>query len=61
MEGKVIRGFEGLDAGDHVRVFLFKLIGIDVERGFIDPFGGAKPRLLRLGKEVPLPSTSSGH
>jgi len=30
---KVIRGFEGLDVGDRVRV---ELIGTDVERGFID-------------------------
>jgi len=33
VEGKLIRGFEGLDAGDRVRV---KLIVTDVERGFID-------------------------
>ena len=32
-EGKLIRGFEGLDVGDRVRV---ELIGADVERGFID-------------------------
>ncbi|HEY2779338.1 MAG TPA: RNB domain-containing ribonuclease [Steroidobacteraceae bacterium] len=32
-EGKVIKGFEGLDVGDHVRV---KLLHTDVERGFID-------------------------
>ena len=32
-EGKVVRGFEGLDVGDHVRV---KLIDTDVARGFID-------------------------
>ena len=32
-EGKLIRGFEGLDVGDRVRV---QLIGTDVERGFID-------------------------
>ncbi len=32
-EGKLIRAFEGLDVGDRVRV---QLIGIDVERGFID-------------------------
>jgi exoribonuclease-2 len=32
-EGKLIRGFEGLDVGDRVRV---ELIGTDVERGFID-------------------------
>ena len=33
VEGKVIRGFEGLDVGDRARV---ELIGTDVERGFID-------------------------
>ena len=33
VEGKLIRGFEGLDAGDRVRV---ELTGTDVERGFID-------------------------
>jgi hypothetical protein len=33
VEGKLIRGFEGLDAGGRVRV---ELIGTDVERGFID-------------------------
>jgi exoribonuclease-2 len=33
VEGKVIRGFVGLDLGDRVRV---ELIGTDVERGFID-------------------------
>ena len=33
MEGKLIRGFEGLDVGDRVRV---QLTGTDVERGFID-------------------------
>ncbi len=33
VEGKLIRGFEGLDVGDQVRV---ELIGTDVERGFID-------------------------
>jgi exoribonuclease-2 len=32
-EGKVVRGFEGLDIGDHVRV---ELVRTDVERGFID-------------------------
>jgi exoribonuclease-2 len=32
-EGKLIRGFEGLEVGDRVRV---ELIGTDVERGFID-------------------------
>jgi exoribonuclease-2 len=33
VEGKVVRGFEGLDVGDSVRV---KLMRTDVERGFID-------------------------
>ena len=33
IEGKVVRGWEGLDIGDRTRV---KLLGVDVERGFID-------------------------
>lgn len=33
VEGKVVRGFQGLDVGDRVSV---ELIGTDVERGFID-------------------------
>jgi exoribonuclease-2 len=33
VEGKVIRGFEGLDVGDRLRV---ELARTDVERGFID-------------------------
>jgi VacB/RNase II family 3'-5' exoribonuclease len=33
VEGRVMRGFEGLDVGDHVQV---KLVSTDVERGFID-------------------------
>ena len=33
VEGKVVRGEEGLDVGDRVRV---KLLATDVERGFID-------------------------
>ena len=49
VEGKVIRGFEGLDVGDRVRV---GLRGADVEQGLIDPFGGAKPRLAGRGKEA---------
>jgi VacB/RNase II family 3'-5' exoribonuclease len=32
-EGRVVRGFEGLDVGDRVRV---ELVRTDVERGFID-------------------------
>lgn len=33
VEGKLVRGFEGLDVGDRVRVVL---VGTNVERGFID-------------------------
>ncbi len=33
VEGKLLKGFEGLDVGDRVRV---ELTGTDVERGFID-------------------------
>lgn len=33
VEGRVVRGFEGLDVGDHVQV---DLVSTDVERGFID-------------------------
>jgi VacB/RNase II family 3'-5' exoribonuclease len=33
VEGKLVRGSEGVDIGDHVRV---RLTGVDVERGFID-------------------------
>ncbi|MBL8859373.1 MAG: RNB domain-containing ribonuclease [Planctomycetes bacterium] len=33
VEGKVVRGFEDIDVGDHVRV---KLLGTDVDRGYID-------------------------
>lgn len=33
IEGKVVRGSEGLDIGDRTKV---KLLGVDVERGFID-------------------------
>jgi ribonuclease R len=33
VEGKLVRGSQGLDVGDHVRV---ELIDTDVERGFID-------------------------
>ncbi len=33
VEGKVVRGFEGLDVGDRVRV---ELLRTDVEHGFID-------------------------
>jgi exoribonuclease-2 len=33
IEGKVVRGAQGLDIGDRTKV---KLLGVDVERGFID-------------------------
>jgi hypothetical protein len=33
VEGKLMRGFEGFDAEDRVRV---ERIGDDVERGFVD-------------------------
>ena len=33
VEGKVVRGFEGLDVGDRVRL---RLLATDVERGYID-------------------------
>ncbi|HEY3121403.1 MAG TPA: RNB domain-containing ribonuclease, partial [Vicinamibacteria bacterium] len=33
VEGKMVRGEEGLDVGDRVAV---QLIGVDVERGYID-------------------------
>jgi hypothetical protein len=32
-EGRLVRGFEGLDVGDHCQV---KLVRTDVARGFID-------------------------
>ncbi len=33
VEGRVVRGFEGIDVGDRIRV---QLIAVDVERGYID-------------------------
>jgi ribonuclease R len=33
VEGKLVRGFEGLDVGDRARV---ELVRTDIERGFID-------------------------
>ncbi len=32
-EGRVVRGYQGLDVGDHLRV---ELVEVNVERGFID-------------------------
>lgn len=37
-EGRVVRGYSGLDVGDHVTV---ELVGTDVERGFVD-FAGVR-------------------
>lgn len=39
VEGRVVRGFEGMDVGDKVRV---QLLAVNVERGFID-FKGISP------------------
>ena len=33
VEGRVVRGFEGVDVGDRIHV---QLIAVDVERGYID-------------------------
>ena len=33
VEGKLVHGSEGVDVGDKIRV---KLVGVDVDRGFID-------------------------
>jgi len=33
VEGRVVRGFEGSDVGDQIRV---RLMSVNVERGFID-------------------------
>jgi exoribonuclease-2 len=33
VEGRLVRGFDGIDVGDHIRV---ELVHTDVERGFID-------------------------
>ena len=43
VEGRVTRGFEGLDVGDRIRV---QLMSTDVQRGFIDfSAGPAGPRV----------------
>ena len=47
VEGKVVRGFEGLDVGDRVRV---QLIHTDVEHGFIDFVRSSAP-LRRVAQE----------
>ncbi|UUZ74153.1 hypothetical protein LP415_17075 [Polaromonas sp. P1(28)-8] len=33
LEGRVVRGFEGLDVGDTVRV---RLVAVDAEKSYID-------------------------
>jgi exoribonuclease-2 len=33
VEGRVVRGFEGIDVGGRIRV---QLISVDVQRGYID-------------------------
>jgi exoribonuclease-2 len=33
VEGRLVRGYDGVDVGDHVQV---ELVHVDVERGFID-------------------------
>ena len=33
VEGKLVQGFEGMDVGNRLRV---RLVGVDVERGYID-------------------------
>ncbi len=33
IEGRVVRGTQGLDVGEHAQV---QLVAVDVERGFID-------------------------
>jgi len=33
IEGRLMRGFKGVDVGDRIRV---QLISVDVERGYID-------------------------
>jgi exoribonuclease-2 len=45
VEGRVVRGFQGLDVGDHVSV---ELVGTNVERGFID-FAKADGRVVKQG------------
>ena len=47
VEGRVIRGFQGIGAGDRTRV---KLVDTNVERGFIDYARdrGRTPRAYRL-------------
>jgi exoribonuclease-2 len=43
VEGRVVRGFEGLDVADRVEV---QLTAVNVERGFID-FKAVQPRRAR--------------
>ena len=48
VEGKLVRGFEGLDVGDRLRV---ELVHTDVERGFID--------FVRVREAIASPRTTS--
>ncbi len=51
VEGKVVRGFAGLDVGDRLRV---QLTAVNVERGFID-FRHVGPSRSGKGGKFPLP------
>ena len=42
VEGRVVRGFEGADVGDQIRV---TLLSVNVERGFIDFARVARPSI----------------
>ena len=44
VEGRLVRGFRGLDVGDRIRV---TLLGTDVERGFIDLAAGVERQRVR--------------
>ena len=50
-EGRIVRGFEGLDVGDRVRV---QLLHTDVERGFID-FATVSPKHMSSTERPPTP------
>jgi VacB/RNase II family 3'-5' exoribonuclease len=49
-EGKVVSGSHGFDVGDRVRV---RLVGVDVEKGFIDFAGVRQPTSVSLDPEGP--------
>jgi exoribonuclease-2 len=50
VEGKLVRGFKGLDVGDRLRA---ELVHTDVERGFID--------FVRVREAIASPRTTSAH